>query len=155
SPQSAGGRRQLAEDGRDVGEIVREAYERAVGRRLPAPHASLLVWTTTPWTLTSNMAVAGGPAIQYAKVRQGDQIFYVATEAVPRALRGEYEVLETLRGSDMLGWRYVGPYDHLEAVRAAGADGAHCVIPWEEVGADEGTGMVHIAPGCGAEDFEL
>lgn len=127
-------------------------------RRTPSadrPTPSLLVWTTTPWTLTSNVAVAVGPEIEYVRVRQGEDVLYVAKEALPRAIRGDYQVLEELRGADMVGWTYVGPYDELEAVREAGVPAAHRVIPWEVVGAEEGTGMVHIAPGCGAEDFRL
>ena len=55
-----------------------------------------------------------------------------------------------------MGWRYAGPFDELPAVQAAFAEGyEHRVVPWDEVGEDEGTGIVHIAPGCGAEDFQL
>jgi isoleucyl-tRNA synthetase len=64
----------------------------------------------------------------------------------------------------MVGWRYAGPFDDLPAVRTAFAAGTrddpdhpyqHVVVPWSEVGEDEGTGIVHIAPGCGTEDFQL
>ncbi len=62
------------------------------------------------------------------------------------------EELEDRRpGSELVGWRYEGPFDHLPA--AAGVE--HRVIPWDDVSMDEGTGIVHIAPGCGSEDFEL
>ena len=53
----------------------------------------------------------------------------------------------------MVGWRYTGPFDELPAWQRAGAE--HRVIAWDEVSADEGTGIVHIAPGCGREDFAL
>jgi isoleucyl-tRNA synthetase len=119
------------------------------------PDEGLLVWTTTPWTLTSNVAVAVGPQIEYLKIRQDGQVSYVARDAAQRAVRGEYEELAALRGEEMLGWTYAGPYDELQSVREAGAPEAHRIIPWSEVSADEGTGMVHIAPGCGAEDFQL
>ena len=56
-----------------------------------------------------------------------------------------------LRGSELVGWRYEGPFDTL----APGGAVEHRVIPWDEVSLDEGTGIVHIAPGCGGEDFEL
>jgi len=130
---------------------------------------SLLVWTTTPWTLSSNVAAAVGPELTYAKVRQGDEVFYLAKGTL-NMLKGVYELLEELKGKDMLGWTYDGPFDDLPAEQHPGgftqlneltknvslsAAQAHRVIAWDEVGETEGTGIVHIAPGCGAEDFEL
>ncbi len=111
---------------------------------------SLLVWTTTPWTLTSNVAAAVHPELTYLKVEQDGEIFYLA-EARREVLKGEYEVRGTLPGAEMVGWTYDGPFDHLEAQHPK----AHRVIAWEEVSAGDGTGIVHIAPGCGKEDFAL
>src|SRR5207344_3553299 len=80
------------------------------------------------------------------------------------ALEGPFEVLEEVAGADMVGWRYAGPFDDLAAVRSAFAAGTpdapdrpyeHRVVAWAEVGEDEGTGIVHIAPGCGSEDYQL
>jgi isoleucyl-tRNA synthetase len=128
------------------------------------PGESLLVWTTTPWTLTSNVAAAVGPSLRYVRVRQGDETFWLGKGTLKTALEGAFEVLEEVAGSELVGWRYVGPFDDLPAVRTAFAgdpdDEApqryeHRVVPWSEVGEDEGTGIVHIAPGCGAEDFQL
>ncbi len=130
---------------------------------------ALLVWTTTPWTLSSNVAAAVGPDLTYAKVRQGDQVYYLAKGTL-NMLRGEHELLAELKGREMLGWKYAGPFDELPAERQPGgytqlkelisgvqqsARQAHQVILWNEVGETEGTGIVHIAPGCGAEDFQL
>lgn len=130
---------------------------------------NLLVWTTTPWTLTSNVAAAVGPELTYAKVRQGGQILYLSKGTLDM-LRGEYEVLGELPGAAMEGWYYFGPFDELPAAQSRGgfthmqelirdipltAAEAHRVILWDEVGETEGTGIVHIAPGCGAEDFQL
>jgi isoleucyl-tRNA synthetase len=72
-------------------------------------------------------------------------------------LIGEHEVVGELKGEEMVGWTYSGPFDELPAVQAAfeEADYQHRVIAWKEVGAAEGTGIVHIAPGCGSEDFVL
>ncbi|MDQ2652426.1 MAG: class I tRNA ligase family protein, partial [Chloroflexota bacterium] len=84
-------------------------------------------------------------------VRQGDKTYYLAKEAAKNALRGEYEVLGEVTGADLVGRRYRGPFDELPAA----ADVEHRVIPWEDVGAEEGTGIVHIAPGAGKEDFQL
>lgn len=131
--------------------------------------SSLLVWTTTPWTLTSNVAAAIGPELTYAKVRQGEEIFYLSKGTL-HMLRGPYEILEELRGAQMVGWVYDGPFDELPAAQSLGgfthlkevivsvkdtAVQAHRVIAWDMVGETEGTGIVHIAPGCGAEDFQL
>jgi isoleucyl-tRNA synthetase len=100
--------------------------------------------------LTSNVAVAVNPALPYLKVRQGDEVLYLA-QGARGALQGPFEVLEEIPGSELLGWSYAGPFDDLPA--EAGIE--HTVIPWDDVSADEGTGLVHIAPGCGAEDFAL
>jgi isoleucyl-tRNA synthetase len=120
---------------------------------------ALLVWTTTPWTLTSNVAAAVGPDLTYVKVRQNEDgwIYYLAKEAVSHALIGDYEILEELKGQDIVGWLYEGPFDELPEISKAFVDDnyQHRVISWTEVGAEEGTGIVHIAPGCGTEDFQL
>ncbi|MFW6082891.1 MAG: class I tRNA ligase family protein, partial [Chloroflexota bacterium] len=142
-------------------EIVTEGYRElthpGVTVRFPLrgrERENLLVWTTTPWTLTSNVAAAVGPDLTYVKVRQEDEILYLAKGALP-ILDGSYEVLEELPGRDLGGLTYDGPFDDLEAQQALGGPQAHRVILWEDVGEDEGTGIVHIAPGCGAEDFKL
>jgi isoleucyl-tRNA synthetase len=127
---------------------------------LDRPGEELLVWTTTPWTLTSNVAAAVGATLRYVRVRQGDDQFWLAKGTLKTALEGPFEVLEEVAGADMVGWRYSGPFDDLEAVRTAfRADREppyeHVVVAWTEVGEEEGTGIVHIAPGCGAEDFQL
>ena len=131
----------------------------------------LLVWTTTPWTLTSNVAVAVGPELTYVKVKQGDDVYYLS-EGTVKMLKGAYEILGRLKGAEMEGWTYNGPFDELPAQQTVGgyapaelrnhignaqtsAVQAHRVILWKDVGDAEGTGLVHIAPGCGAEDFHL
>ncbi len=128
--------------------------------RLPLvgrPGENLLVWTTTPWTLAANVAAAVHPDLPYVKVEQDGEYYYLAEELLPvlKALKGrdkgDYHVVETLKGSDMVGWSYSGPFDELPAEQ----DVVHTVIPWKEVSATEGTGIVHIAPGCGREDFGL
>jgi isoleucyl-tRNA synthetase len=165
---------------------------------------NLLVWTTTPWTLTSNVAAAVNPELTYLKVRLRDQFYYLAkgaftahrleeefkrkewVEGVPKlksleqifkekAGKEGYEVVGELSGAAMIGWQYDGPFDELpaqgdasgyptevaEAARKQGwaaerpAREIHRVIGWKYVGEKEGTGIVHIAPGCGAEDYEL
>ncbi|HHN93764.1 MAG TPA: isoleucine--tRNA ligase, partial [Anaerolineae bacterium] len=142
-------------------EIVTEGYQEmthpSVTLRFPLrerPGESLLVWTTTPWTLSSNVAAAVGPELTYAKVRQGDEVFYLSKGTLS-ILEGDYEVLDEMPGTALEGWTYDGPFDELEAQQKAGGPQAHRVVLWNEVGEAEGTGIVHIAPGCGAEDFQL
>jgi isoleucyl-tRNA synthetase len=104
---------------------------------------SLVVWTTTPWTLPANVAAAVKPDAEYGRNDAGE---WVAVERYP-----EEHFEERLRGEELVGLEYSGPFDAFAA-----QDGVvHRVIPWDEVSLDEGTGIVHIAPGCGAEDFEL
>ncbi len=148
---------------------------------LDRPGEWLLVWTTTPWTLTSNVAAAVGDDLTYTLIRQGQDRYWVGKGTLKTAVRGPFEVLAERSGRELVGWRYRGPYDELPAVQSAfagdddaaagGGSGAsveidadvtasaaifeHRIIAWAEVGEDEGTGIVHIAPGCGAEDFQL
>ncbi|MGB9723658.1 MAG: isoleucine--tRNA ligase [Chloroflexia bacterium] len=142
-------------------EIVTEGYQErvhpGVTLRFPLrgrPGESLLVWTTTPWTLTSNVAAAVGPALTYVRVRQGEEVFYLSKGTLSM-LQGPYEVLAEMPGTALEGWEYEGPFDELPVPQASGAPSAHRVILWDEVGEAEGTGIVHIAPGCGAEDLAL
>jgi isoleucyl-tRNA synthetase len=142
-------------------EIVTEGYQElthpSITLRFPLKgrdKESLLVWTTTPWTLTSNVAAAVGPELTYVKVKQGEEIFYLSKGTL-HVLKGDYEVLDELMGEDMEGWKYEGPFDELPAQVKRGAPEKHQIILWDEVGEEEGTGIVHIAPGCGAEDFQL
>jgi isoleucyl-tRNA synthetase len=104
---------------------------------------SLVVWTTTPWTLPANVAAAVNPDAEYGRDEQGR---WTAVARSPDA-----SFVETKRGSELVGWTYTGPFDHLPAAQGI----EHRVIPWDEVSLEEGTGIVHIAPGAGAEDFEL
>ncbi|MCE1248666.1 MAG: isoleucine--tRNA ligase [Firmicutes bacterium] len=138
-------------------EIVTEGYKeithKSVFLKFPLngrEKESLLVWTTTPWTLTSNVAAAVNPDLKYVKVRQDDEYFYLL-ETLTKILKGKYEIVETLSGKDMLGWGYSGPFDELPVQNGV----EHKIIAWKEVTEKEGTGIVHIAPGCGKEDFGL
>jgi isoleucyl-tRNA synthetase len=104
---------------------------------------ALVVWTTTPWTLPANVAAAVNPDAEYGLTADGR---WVAVARYP-----DESFARTVRGEELVGLEYSGPFDELEA-----QDGVvHRVIPWNEVSLDEGTGIVHIAPGAGAEDFEL
>jgi isoleucyl-tRNA synthetase len=104
---------------------------------------ALVVWTTTPWTLPANVAAAVHPDAEYVLDDRGDWR--------ARELAGDATVVASTLGDELVGLEYEGPFDGLPAQEGV----THRVIPWGEVVLDEGTGIVHIAPGAGAEDFEL
>ena len=101
---------------------------------------SLVVWTTTPWTLPANVAAAVRPDAEYG-LRDGG--WMLARE------KEDYE--HVARGEDLVGLEYEGPFDELPAQEGV----VHRVIAWDDVSLEEGSGIVHIAPGAGTEDFEL
>ena len=109
-----------------------------------------LVWTTTPWTLAANTALAVNPDLTYVKVSHAGKTVYLSKGTVRSVLGDEARVLSEHRGVEFEGWRYKGPFDELDVQQ--GID--HRVVCAAMVGEAEGTGVVHIAPGCGAEDFE-
>ncbi|MHB1458591.1 MAG: isoleucine--tRNA ligase [Armatimonadota bacterium] len=115
---------------------------------LPGEH--ILVWTTTPWTLTANVALAVHPDLDYARVRQGDDILYLSAGTVEK-LKPGYEILNTVKGNDLVGLHYRGPFYDLPAQE----DIETKIVSWTDVGEEEGVGVVHIAPGCGEEDYNL
>ncbi|MFQ5552340.1 MAG: isoleucine--tRNA ligase [Thermoplasmata archaeon] len=124
---------------------------------------SLLIWTTTPWTLPANLAVAVNPAFTYARVRfqrEGrDATVWVAEESVP-AVMGEagvedFEVLSTVRGEELVGAEYSHPLvEEVPTQSRFAGDWVHRVLASDTV-TKEFTGLVHIAPGHGPEDFEI
>jgi isoleucyl-tRNA synthetase len=142
-------------------EIVTEGYQEvthlSLTARLPVAGRTgeyLLVWTTTPWTLTSNVAVAVHPELTYVQVKERNGAsYYVAKDRLEAVTAGrpKVSVVRELPGRDLVGWTYEGPFDDLPAQQGV----THRVIPWTDVTATEGTGLVHIAPGAGAEDFAL
>jgi isoleucyl-tRNA synthetase len=109
--------------------------------------ASLLVWTTTPWTLPSNAGVAVDPSADYVVAEKDGERLLVARPLVSAALGDEWPVRKTVRGDALLGARYEPPYPNV--------DGAHTVVAGAFVQMEDGTGIVHIAPAFGAEDLEV
>jgi isoleucyl-tRNA synthetase len=123
--------------------------------RLQGGDESLLIWTTTPWTLPGNVAVAVGPAIEYAKVRWQDETLILATALVEKVLGDDAEVIERLSGADLLGRRYEGPlFGAAPRPRESGTQ-PFSVIAGDFVTTEDGTGLVHVAPAFGEDDFNV
>lgn len=124
-------------------------------RTLDDPATSFLAWTTTPWTLLSNVALAVGPDIGYAKVRSKSESVteqLILAEARLEALRCEYEILERMSGRELAGRQYSPLF---EPTGAALEGNPWRVVTADYVAVDDGTGIVHIAPAFGAEDYEV
>ena len=111
----------------------------------------LMAWTTTPWTLSANVALAVNPEIDYVKVefKETKEKVVLGKDAL-KVLKGEYVVVEEFKGEKLVGLTYETCFPELTEQQFE-----HKVVAWEDVDATEGCGVVHIAPGCGAEDFEL
>jgi isoleucyl-tRNA synthetase len=142
----------------EVAQGYRDLVDPSIYVRFPltgggAPDADLLVWTTTPWTLISNVAAAVGPTFTYVRVAGpgGGRDLILGEHAAAR-LYPEAEVLDRWAGADMVGWRYERPFDFLEPV--AGKDGWR-VVAADYVTDDDGTGIVHIAPAFGEDDARV
>ena len=110
------------------------------------------MWTTTPWTLPSNQAVAVNPDVTYVQVRAGEHRLVLAEArlaAYSRELGEEPEVLGSYRGSDLVGMRYLPPFPYF-----MDSPNAFQVLGAEFVTTDDGTGIVHLAPAYGEDDKE-
>ncbi|HEY2159886.1 MAG TPA: isoleucine--tRNA ligase, partial [Solirubrobacteraceae bacterium] len=142
--------------------VYQDVLDPSVYVRLPvvADHGAaqqadeLLIWTTTPWTLVSNAAVAVDPELAYVRARSDGHVVIVAEALVEQVLGDSVvEVLERFRGEDLVGTRYEPPFSYI-AGAAYGPKG-HTVLPADFVTAEEGTGLVHTAIAFGEDDFRL
>jgi isoleucyl-tRNA synthetase len=111
----------------------------------------LLVWTTTPWTLPGNVAVAVAPAVTYVKARIGDEALILAEPLLERVLGDGAEIIERLSGSELVGRLYQGPIFKLGDRETGGFP----VIAGDFVTTEDGTGIVHIAPAFGEDDYAV
>jgi isoleucyl-tRNA synthetase len=116
-----------------------------------APGEALVIWTTTPWTLPANVAATVKPDAEYVWVELDGERHVVAKERCEAVFGAGANVVGSVRGAELVGRPYATGFDDLDAQ----AEIAHRVVADAEIVLDEGTGIVHIAPGCGAEDFEI
>ncbi len=140
----------------------RDVQDPAITVRMPLvdENASLLIWTTTPWTLPSNLAVAVGLELDYVKARRSEsdpdqQVYYVAEALLTKVLGEDSRVIERLKGSDLVGKQYVPLFDYFaeRALLPEGEGQCFVVIGGDHVTTTDGTGIVHMAPDFGEEDF--
>lgn len=114
----------------------------------------LLAWTTTPWTLPANMVLAVNQDVDYSLVAYGDKKFYVASDRVEKVMTDEkhqpleYSIIKTTKGSELVGKRFEPLFENR-------GPAAHKILHADFVTTDDGTGIVHIAPAYGEDDYEL
>ncbi len=147
-------------------EVYKEITHETAYFKLPLRNRNgneyLLVWTTTPWTIPSNVAVAINKEETYEQYSLGKEFVWVMRKAVDR-LKEEnilpthnVTITDTSPGTMMIGWEYDGPFDDLPLVRKSLGDYTHRVIDGGDlVTVEEGTGLLHVAPSAGEEDFKL
>ncbi len=109
-----------------------------------------LIFTTTPWTVPANVAIAVNRDIDYVRIKQNENSYWIAESRLSE-IKGNYRVIEKRKGKDLEGIKYEMPFKNFGEQRSS----PHKVVLWDLASAEEGTGIVHIAPGCGAEDFAL
>lgn len=127
------------------------------------PNTSLLAWTTTPWTLPGNTALAVGSKLDYVVVEKPDEssgspVRFIVAQDKLQEIFGEdsYEVVKTVKGSDLVGKKYTPLFDYYaEQEELENRENGWQVYPAEFVTTEEGTGIVHIAPAFGQDDFDL
>ena len=118
----------------------------------------ILIWTTTPWTLPSNVGVMVNPDFEYCRARSDDQIFILAKRRVPQVEEEtgtRLEVLQSFPGTRLEGLKYSSPMESLVPAQRHLKGGHRVVLSKEYVTLEEGTGCVHSAPGHGEEDYEV
>ncbi|MDQ6937574.1 MAG: isoleucine--tRNA ligase, partial [Actinomycetota bacterium] len=137
----------------EVAQGYEDVVDPSVYVRLPltsgdwAGRADLLVWTTTPWTLVSNTAVAVNPDVDYVVARTADGTFVVAADLLGATLGEDAEVRQRYSGRDLERWSYTRPFDYVDI------PDAHFVVLADYVTTTDGTGLVHQAPAFGADDL--
>jgi isoleucyl-tRNA synthetase len=138
----------------EVAQGYKDVFDPSVYVRFPVrgeDGVSLLGWTTTPWTLLSNAALAVHPDVDYVRARLGDEVFIVAAALVERVLGEDAEVLERMKGAELAGTAYEPPFPYISDYGPRG----HTVLEADFVTTEDGTGVVHTAIAFGEDDFRL
>ena len=145
-------------------EILTEEYKElthdSVYLRLPLKDKKdeyFLVWTTTPWTIPANVLLAVNPKLKYSLVSFENNKYWLASSLVKNVFKEGFKVEKEVLGKELEGISYQGPFDNLPIVKKIAKDSHFhtIVLSRDLVNEEEGTGLVHIAPGCGSEDFQL
>ena len=138
-------------------DAYKDVTHRSVYVQLPIDgrDESLLVWTTTPWTLTANVALAVNPELTYVRATSEGETYILSEGTAKTALKPGYEIVGTLSGAELIGLTYSGPLDDIPFQIENQETHPRRVVAADWVSEEDGTGIVHIAPGCGAIDFEL
>ena len=144
---------EVAEGYRDIKDLSVTAKFKLVGE----DNVYVLAWTTTPWTLIANVALAVGKEIDYVKLKYEDDYYILAKNRVEELFKDkEYEIVETYKGSDLLGKEYQPLFDYyVKSETLENRDRAWKIYSADYVTTDDGTGIVHIAPAFGEEDMKL
>ncbi|GGP09068.1 isoleucine--tRNA ligase [Oceanobacillus neutriphilus] len=136
---------EVAQGYKDVTDLSATAKFQIEGR----DNEYLLGWTTTPWTLPANVALAVNPEMDYMRVQQENEIYIVAQPLVQDVMKEDYKVLETVKGQDLIGLSYHPPFDFITV------SNGHVVIGADFVTDTSGTGIVHLAPAYGEDDYKV
>ena len=138
-------------------DIVTEGYKEVTHKALfmifpikGKKNEYFMIFTTTPWTVPANVVIAVNENLDYVKVEQKGKYYWLA-ESRLEELNEDYKIIEKKKGKQLEGIKYEMPYSNFPEQK----DSPHKVVVWELASGDEGTGIVHCAPGCGAEDYDL
>lgn len=140
----------------DISVYVKFALQISSSEAAESNKNFLLAWTTTPWTLPGNMALAVGADMDYVKVKIGEDFLFLAKSRVEHVLKGqEFEIVEDLKGSDLVGKTYTPVFDTYVNEELKNKENAWKVYAADFVTDTDGSGIVHIAPGFGDDDLKL
>ncbi len=117
--------------------------------KLQDSNESILAWTTTPWTLPANVALAVNEELNYVRAAKDGEVYIVAENLVTSVLKEDYEVLTVIKGSELVGKSYTPPFTYAQVEKG------HIVIAGDFVSDSSGTGIVHIAPAHGEDDYRV
>ncbi|OEH91061.1 isoleucine--tRNA ligase [Bacillus solimangrovi] len=135
---------EVAQGYKDVTDLSATAKFRLKGTE----NEYLLGWTTTPWTLPSNVAVAVNPNMNYVRVKQGSEILILAESLVSKVMKDNYETVDVIKGQDLIGLSYEPPFNFVTVTNG------HKVVGADFVTEISGTGIVHLAPAHGEDDYK-